>query len=259
MHFVDTHTHLTEVVFESRLESVLAHAATQGVSRFIIPTYDMASLTRARLIAKAYTGVYYAAGIHPLFINTDECKVIRQFIGDENCIAIGETGLDYIKPGTDKKRQKDGFIQQLEFAREFALPVILHCRKAHEEMLTILRDFPDIRGVFHSCSFSAEHILPFLQSQSSFYVGFSGVITRSRAKKIRQLATAVPLNKILLETDSPFIGTADHPPPTSEPADTAAIAAEVASAKKLSVAEVAEVTSRNSEDLFSLLPVYYNG
>lgn len=258
MHFVDTHTHLTEEALESRLETVLSNAVSRGVSRFIIPTYDCDSWKRAQKICEENSGIVWAVGVHPLCPNISDCKEIPSKITDKKCIAIGETGLDYVNPATDKKLQQDIFIQQLIYAREFSVPVILHCRKAHEDLLEILHDFTDVRSVLHSCSFSAEQIKPFLQLKSNMYVGFSGVITRTRAKKAKKLAAALPLNRIVLETDSPFIGTANHPPPTSEPADTADVAAAIAEARNESIATIAEATTENAENLFSLPTAGYH-
>ena len=233
------------------LDAVLARARDAGVSRMIIPGYNASSWERAAQIASKYTGIYYAAGVHPLFLPDHPNIAVLPFLENAHAIAVGEIGLDYVEEMTDKPAQQELFRRQMQIALTAKLPVILHCRRAHEDLLAICREFPDISGVLHSCSCSHEQVKPFLDL--GYYVGFSGVVTRTRAKKAKKLAEYVPLDRMLTETDSPFIGTEQHRPPTTEPAHIPEIVSALAGIKRTASEEIERITEKNAEMIFGLL------
>jgi len=247
---VDTHTHLTDDPLAAALEDVLARARGCGVTTFIVPGYDLAAVGRARALAAQHDGVYAAAGIHPLFVRNNAPAALAAELAHGGFVALGEIGLDYVDAAADRALQQRVLTQQLMLARAHDMPVILHCRQAHDDLLNILRAHAGVRGVLHSCSCSHEQVKPFLAL--GLYVSFSGVVTRANARKARKLAERVPLDRIVAETDSPFIGNIRHPAPTSEPADVSAVIAALAELRGMTCADMANLTSANARRLFGL-------
>jgi len=165
-------------------------------------------------------------------------------------IAVGEIGLDYYKSKSEKDEQIRTLKHQLSLAADYNLPVIFHCRKAYDDLLKICKDFPGIHGVIHSCSCSHEQVKPFLEL--GYYISFSGVVTRKRSLKAKKLAEAVPINKVIVETDSPFIGTNCHPTPSVEPAHIPEIIASIAEIKGETPDVIGENAENNACNLFGL-------
>ena len=247
---IDTHTHLTDEPLASALDEVLGRARAAGVERFIVPGYDPGSWIAGRALAERHADIRFAVGIHPLFPDAAAVDKLEREIARGGMVAIGETGLDYVDEKANHALQMRLFRRQLDLARTACLPVILHCRHAHDDLLDALRACHGVRGVMHSCSCSNEQVKPFLDL--GLYIGFSGVITRSGPKKVRKLAEVVLLDRIVAETDSPFIGTATHPTPQSEPADVVEVVAALAAAKGIDMAAMAQATTANARRLFGL-------
>jgi len=245
---IDTHTHLTDEPLAPALTAVLERARARGVTAFVVPSYDVGSWRAARALAQQHTGVHAAAGVHPLFVAQADLPALADDLARGGFVAIGETGLDYVAADADRSAQHRCFQAQLALAQTHGLPVILHCRQAHDDLLAMLRAAPGVRGVLHSCSCSHEQIKPFLEL--GLYVSFSGVLTRSATVKAKKLAAVVPCDRMLAETDSPYIGTATHPAPSSEPADVADVIAVLAAIKGVACAEMARITSANARALF---------
>lgn len=247
---IDTHTHLTDDPLYAVLDAVLARAAARGVRHCIVPGYNAESWQRARVLRREYAQLSMAVGLHPLFIGEKTLEQALAEIRAGGIVAVGEIGLDYVDPQADRAGQLEALHAQLRGACEAGLPVILHCRHAHHELLNVCREYAGLRAVLHSCSCSHEQVKPFLDL--GFYVGFSGAVTRATTQKVKKLAVTVPLDRIIAETDSPYIGTAEHPAPTSEPADTADVVAALAHVRGCSVEEMARITTENAARLFSL-------
>jgi TatD DNase family protein len=245
---IDTHTHLTDTPLYEKLDSVLTRARNAGVTRYVIPGYTLPSWRRAAQIAAEYEGVFFAVGVHPLFMLESAAEDIQAYVNEDPVIAVGEIGLDYVDAEGDTLSQQALFRCQMQTALDVNLPVILHCRRAHDDLLAICREFPGVSGVLHSCSCSHEQVKPFLDL--GYYVGFSGVVTRPRAKKAKKLAEYVPVDRILTETDSPFIGTQQHRPPTTEPAHIPEIVSALARIRKTTCEEIEQVTEKNAATLF---------
>jgi len=245
---IDTHTHLTDAPLAPALAAVLARARARGVTACVVPGYDIGAWRAARTLAQQHAGVYAAAGVHPLFVARADLPALADDLARGGFVAVGEIGLDYVDAGADRAAQHRCCQAQLDLARTHALPVILHCRQAHDDLLAMLRAAPGVRGVLHSCSCSHEQIKPFLDL--GLYVGFSGVLTRANTVKVKKLAAAVPPDRILAETDSPYIGTATHPAPGSAPADVADVIAVLAEIKGVACAEMDRITSANARALF---------
>jgi len=268
---IDTHTHLTDDPLNSRLPEVLEKARADGVTGFIIPGYDKDSWKNAKKLSELNRDIFFAVGLHPLFINGYTVEKLEKELDITGSIAIGEIGLDYTKITSPaavaappskgdfvdcKKESVEWYSQKMLFefqmsvARDNKLPVIIHCRKAYNDLLEILKKFPEVRGVLHSCSCSHEQIKPFLDF--GYYVGFSGVVTRKQTKKNKKLAEFVPLERILVETDSPFIGTDNYPVPAAEPFCVREVISALAEIKQMSFEEVERITTKNAKELFGI-------
>lgn len=246
---IDTHVHLNDEPLCNDLAGVLERARAAGVSAFIIPGYSPDGWRASRPIAAAHPGVHLAAGIHPMFADDASLKALDGEIAAGGLVAIGEIGLDYALQEFDKAVQMRVFMAQLDRAWEAKLPVAIHCRHAFDDLYAALREYKGLRGVLHSCSCSLEQIGAFLDL--GYYVSFSGVVTRSQARKVKKLAQGVPLERCLIETDSPYIGTEEHPPAEVEPCHLGEIARALAVLKNEALERVIEVTTRNACDLFN--------
>lgn len=247
---IDTHTHLTDEPLISKLPKVLENARIAGVTKLIIPGYDKNSWENARKLSEKFDNVFFAVGLHPMFTSDYSVEKLEKELELKNAIAIGEIGLDYTPENVDCNRQKLLFEFQMSVAEKYNLPVIIHCRKAYDDLLEILKKFPNVRGVLHSCSCSCEQIKPFLEL--GYYVSFSGVVTRKRTKKNKKLAEFVPLDRILSETDSPFIGTENFPAFSSEPFCVKEVISALAVIKKIDFEEMEKITTNNAEKLFGI-------
>ena len=271
---IDTHTHLTDEPLISKLPEVFEKAKIVGVTKFIIPGYDKNSWENARKLSVIHDDVFFAVGLHPMFISGYSVEKLEKELELKDAIAIGEIGLDYTKKTSPRPPSKGDFVDcnknsvewysqnepvplqrrlfefQLSLAKENNLPVIIHCRKAYDDLLEILKKFPNVRGVLHSCSCSREQIKPFLDL--GYYVSFSGVVTRSRTKKNKKLAEYVPLDRILSETDSPFIGTENFPAFSSEPFCVKEVISTLAEIRKIDFEEMEKITTKNARKLFGI-------
>jgi len=245
----DTHTHLIEEPLISEIDEVIKRAKENGVDKFVVPGYNPDSWCRSRELSSLYKGIYFAVGLHPMFIHEENRKILEKELAAGGVIAVGEIGLDYYNSRMERAEQICAFKYQLNLAVEYDLPVIIHCRKAYDDLLIICKEFPQIKGVIHSCSCSAEQIKPFLEL--GYYISFSGTITRNRNLKVKKLATGVPVNKILVETDSPFIGTNNHPVPSVEPAHIPEIIESIAEIKGKTSDIIAENAENNAKELFN--------
>lgn len=247
---IDTHTHVTDEPMYAALDAVLARAAARGVQHCIVPGYNAQSWQRARVVCRERRQLSMAVGLHPLFVGEQTLEQALHEIRAGGIVAVGEIGLDYVDPQASRALQHEALHAQLRAACDAGLPVILHCRHAHDDLLQACRAYPGLRAVLHSCSCSHEQVKPFLELD--FYVGFSGGVTRATTHKVKKLAGVVPLDRIVAETDSPYIGTAEHPAPTSEPADIADIVSALAGARGMSAEEMARITTENAVRFFSL-------
>lgn len=258
---IDTHCHLNFDAYESDLDEVLKRANDAGVDRIIIPAVDIASAKASLELANKHSGVYFAAGVHPnstAEFTADELGIVRELVSDNKCVAIGEIGLDYYWDKSPKGAQRSAFIAQLELAKQVELPVIIHNREASEDVMDILenwtKDLPEsLRkrpGVLHS--FSASIKIAERALDAGFYLGFTGPITFKKADELRRIASQVPLDRILVETDGPFLTPAPYRGKRNEPSYIPYIAERLASLHQLTLEQIAAHTTQNAETLFAL-------
>jgi TatD DNase family protein len=260
---IDTHCHLDFDAYDLDREDVIARAAAQGVTRIVNPATDAASGAAALALADVYPGIFVAVGIHPnstAEFTSAALDGIAQQAQHTRVVAIGEIGLDYYRDWSPKAQQRIAFEQQLELAARLELPVIIHNREASDDVLAVLtawvptlsnrlRERP---GVLHS--FSAPRAVADQALALGFYLGFTGPITYKNADDLRSVAAAVPLDRLLVETDGPFLTPHPHRGTRNEPAYVAHVAERLAALHNISNEALASATTQNAERLFGLLP-----
>ena len=251
---IDTHAHLDISPLSNQVEDALLRAKEAGVSQVITVGIDMESSERVVALAEKYHQVFAAVGIHPHDAKNASESVFGKLKGlakGQKVVAWGEVGLDYAKKYSSEKVQKRVFKLQLGCARESELPVIIHDRDAHEDVLKILKVHGrGIKGVFHCFSGDIDFLREILDM--GFYVSVTGIITFPKAEGLREVIRYVPLDSLFLETDCPFLSPAPFRGRPNEPARLLQVAEEVAKVKDISIEEVAYCTSRNARDFFNL-------
>lgn len=256
MDSIDTHCHLNEALFAATLPDVIARAKSAGVSRFVVPAYDRESLERTAQLAESYPGnIFPAYGLHPWFIeDSRDPEIVRPFLLREDAVAVGEIGLDFSSADYPAAReQMKALIQQLDMAAELNLPVLLHCRKACDPLYDILKEYQGrLQGVLHSYSCGADNLPRFMEL--GLYVSFSGSVTRSNARKYHRTAAAVPLERILLETDAPSIATESTVASAVEPRHILEVAAKIAEIRSIPLSEICRQSTENALRLFRRIP-----
>ena len=207
MRIFDTHAHYDSRKFDDDRDAVLSALPDAGVELVVDPGCDVPSSRFAAELAEQYPFVYAAAGLHPedcAGAGEEEFDAVRALCGREKVVAVGEIGLDYYwKENPPREFQQTVFRRQIELALELDLPVIVHDREAHGDCLSIVRDYPDLRGVFHCFSGSAEMAAELLKR--GWYLGFDGPVTYKNARKAEEVIAVTPLDRILLETDAPYM------------------------------------------------------
>lgn len=254
LQFIDTHCHLFWEDFTQDLPSVLDRAHAAGVGRIIIPATDFQSFERARDIAERYAGVYLAVGIHPHDAGKVEHGYInrlREYADHPRVVAIGEIGLDYYYDFCTPHAQQTVLHAQLEVAAELRLPVILHNRESDEDLLAVVREHQDrvLGGQFHCFSSSAEYARRVIDA--GFHISFTGNVTFKKSTLDAVLAH-VPDDRLLIETDAPFMAPVPYRGKRNEPAYIPLIAQRFSEARHQSLEHIAAITTRNAEQLFSL-------
>lgn len=235
---IDTHCHLTKRFWEDSTD-IIAWAKEAGVEKFVCVGTNFEDSAEAIKVANKFEGVYASVGIHPEE-TCDDWEKFEELISKPKVVAIGECGLDY-KVGLPG--QKEVFLKQIELAKKLNLPLIIHCRDAQEDMSKI--DLTANRGVFHC--FAGGINIP-----DSFYVSFAGNVTFKNAPNLREIAKTIPLEKLLLETDSPLLAPEPVRGSKNSPKNVKIIASLLSELKGVSVEELEKITSENAARLFGI-------
>jgi len=250
----DTHAHYDDESFDADRDAVLTALPEQGVGLILNPGCDVESSRKAVRYAATYPHVYAAVGIHPE--NCGGCTAgdldtIRALAQQPKTVAIGEIGLDYYwaeNPPRDFQQQV--LRQQLALARELALPVIIHDREAHADTLAIVREFPGVTGVFHCFSGSPEMARELLKM--GWYLGFDGPVTYKNARRAPEVAAVTPLDRMLIETDSPYMTPVPYRGRRNDSGYVHLVAEKLAEWKGVTPEEMARVTTENGKRLFRI-------
>ena len=250
----DTHAHYDDEAFDADREELLSSMPENGVGLIVDPGCDLDTSRRAVEIARQYPHVYAAVGWHP-----ENCApytrasldALRAWAGDPKVVAIGEIGLDYYwEQNPPREFQQEVFRDQLALAQELGLPVIVHDRDAHADSLAIVKEFPQVRGVFHCFSGSAETARELIAR--GWYLGFDGPLTYKNAKKTVEIARMAPLERILLETDSPYMAPVPVRGTRNDSRNVFHIAARLAEIRGISTDEIIAITNENGRRLFGI-------
>lgn len=248
---IDTHCHLDDARYFDDLPELLSHSFANGIEKIIIPAADPKDLPRAREIAHRYERVFYAAGVHPYEIESFDDDLLREFLQDEKCIAVGECGLDYYRlgEGADKEAQKRCFAAQLELACELKKPVIIHSREANEDTYVLLKKYAkDLCGGVLHC-FNASKLLLEL-ANDGFYFGIGGVLTFKNAKNLVAILPEIPRERLLIETDAPYLTPEPFRGKRNEPLMTHFVAQKMSELLAMPKDALTRLCLENSERLF---------
>ena len=250
----DTHAHMADRAFDEDREVLLARLPEQGIGLLMNPGCSLASSRDAVALAARYDYIYAAVGSHP-----DAADEVTPAVLDEYRMlckqnpkvrAIGEIGLDYHYEDVPRQRQQEAFRAQMGLAAELTLPVIVHEREAHEDGMRIVEEFPSVKGVFHCYSGSAE-MAKWLVSRG-WYIGFTGVLTFKNARKAVETAASIPLDRIVLETDCPYMSPEPFRGRRNDPGRLYRMAEALAQIRDLPVEKIHEITMENGKRLYRI-------
>lgn len=249
----DTHAHVFWESFDEDREAVLERARAAGVERIVIVGTDLASSRAAFELCAGREGLYPTAGVHPHDAegaSPETLVEIEALCRSDECVAVGETGMDLFKEYAPRDAQREAFRWHLELARELDKPVIVHCRDAHEETARAITEVPGVRGVMHCYTMGTAELRPYLDA--GFHVSFSGVVTYPKNDANRAAAAEVPADRLLVETDCPFLSPQGKRGKRNEPANVADILRCVAEVRGVEPEALAASTSANAAALFGL-------
>lgn len=249
----DSHVHLDDASFDADRLAVIARARAAGVTAQIVPAVTAASWTPIEALCASHADVHPAYGLHPMFLaqhHPSQLDALRRWLGEHRAVAVGEIGLDYFVDGLDRQLQQDYFLGQLQLARELELPVIVHARRALEDVTLQLRKIGGLRGVVHSFSGSEEQARQLWKL--GFHLGIGGPVTYPRAQRLRRLVASMPIEHLLLETDAPDQPDANHRGMRNEPARLPEILHCIAELRGVSPEAIASITTANTKQLFGL-------
>lgn len=253
MPLIDSHCHLDFSVFDADREHVIQRCSKLGVEHLILPAVTQQSWPPLLALCANHPQLHPALGMHPMFMHEhqpNDVGALASFIEQNQPVAVGEIGLDFFLPGHDKLAQTALFEAQVEIAQHFNLPVILHVRKAHDEVLKVLRKSSLKGGIVHAFNGSMQQAEFYMQQ--GFVFGVGGALTYPRAQKLQRLFTELPLNAIVLETDAPDMPLAGHQGERNSPEHIPQIAETLAELRDEPLATIAAITTANCMNLFKL-------
>lgn len=250
----DTHAHLDDRAFDADRETLLASLPEQGIGLVMNPGCSLASSRAADALSRKYPFIYAAVGSHPDAADEVDEQVLEEYrrMCRENpkIRAIGEIGLDYHYEDIPRSRQLEAFRAQMALARELNLPVIVHEREAHEDGMRVVEEFPEVTGVFHCYSGSGE-MARWLVSRG-WYIGFTGVLTFKNARKAVEVAQSIPMERIVLETDCPYMSPEPYRGKRNDPSRLCYMAQKLAQLRNLPLEEVEQITVENGKRLYRI-------
>ena len=251
MFWTDTHCHLNHPDLLSEWEAVVTRAQQGGVQRFVVVGYDLESSQRAVQLAEQHPSLYATVGIHPHDAaqwNPATHQQLAELCQHPRVVAIGEIGLDFYRDLSPREAQYEAFHAQMSLAQTLQLPVVIHCREAYDPLLEVLAQYPSVRGVLHCFSGTETHARRGLEL--GYWLGIGGVITFRSAESLRAIVRETPRERIVLETDAPYLAPHPYRGKRNEPAYIPLIAQQVAALWEMPLDVLAELTERNVRQLF---------
>ena len=254
---IDTHTHLDDPRYDADRDTTIERARQAGVSAFVTIGCDLATSRSAVTLADHHPDIYASIGVHPhevKHIADGWYDELRRLAQNQKVVAYGEIGLDYHYNRSAPKEQRERFREQVQLARELRLPVIIHTREAQEDTISILKEekAAEVGGVFHC--FSGDAWLAKDALDLGFYLSFSGILTFQNASMLRDIAKQTPLDRVLIETDCPYLTPVPHRGKRNEPAFVSHVAQQLAEIHpELSLDQISQATTENAKRLFTKL------
>ncbi len=260
MEFFDTHAHYNDEKFDEDREQIIQETYKSGISKFVVAGYNIESSKKAIELSNKYEFMYSICGISPNDIPQSEeklwkdieeiSKIIKQN-NNKKLVAIGEIGLDYYWEKENKELQKQAFIAQIKLANELNLPIVIHSRDASVDTIQILKDNPvNKKGIFHCCQLNQELVRQALEL--GFYISFAGPITFKNSKNAPDVVKMVPLEKILIETDSPYLSPEPNRGKRNDSRNVKYVAEKIAEIRDTSIGEIAKITYENAIRIFNI-------
>lgn len=250
----DTHAHYDDEQFDKDRDELLASMQEQNVGTIVNVSATLESCRRAIALADKYPFIYAAVGVHPDEVgelNEDTFADMKKLFVHKKVVAVGEIGLDYYWDNEPHEVQKEWFVRQLELARERSLPVLIHSRDAAADTLYIMKEYAKgLTGVIHCFSYSKEVALEYIKM--GFYIGVGGVSTFKNAKKLKEVVAAVPIEKILLETDCPYMAPEPFRGKRNQSGYLSYVAEQIAQIKGMSVEDVIRQTEANAREMYCI-------
>ena len=251
---IDSHCHLDFKIFNADRDQVIERAKQVGVNKIIIPGVMHQTWDDIKLCCESHSHLYPCYGLHPSFIDQhkkSDLQSLREYIENNNPVAIGECGLDFYLKDLDPDKQLFYFEQQLDIALEFELPVVIHARKSTEAVINAIKKRSGLRGMIHSYSGSYEQAIKLIDL--NFYLSFGGPITYEKSSRLRSVVKSLPLNSLLIETDAPDQLMSNALTRRNEPSFIIEVIKHIAHLHNTTEQEVARITSENAKKLFQLV------
>lgn len=253
--FIDTHVHLNADQYEEDIEEVIERAREAGVTKMVVVGFDRKTITRAMELVEMYSFLYAVVGWHPvdaIDCTEEDLKWIESLASHPKVVAIGEMGLDYHWDKSPKEIQQQVFRRQIQLAKKVQLPIVIHNRDATADVVRILEEenAQEVGGIMHCFGGSVETAKKCIEM--NFYISLGGPVTFKNAKAPKKVAAEIPLKKLLIETDAPYLTPHPHRGKRNEPFYVTLVAEEIARIKDISVEEVAAVTTKNALNVFKI-------
>ncbi|MGN1401626.1 MAG: TatD family hydrolase [Bacillus sp. (in: firmicutes)] len=251
----DTHAHLNAEQYTEDLEAVIDRAQAEGVSRMVVVGFDRPTITKAMQLTEQYPFIYAAVGWHPVDavdMTNEDLAWIEELAANPKVVALGEMGLDYHWDKSPKEIQKEVFRKQIALAKKVKLPIIIHNREATQDIVQILKEegAEEVGGIMHCFSGSAETAKECMKM--NFFISFGGPVTFKNARNVKEVAADIPLDRLLIETDCPYLTPHPHRGKRNEPSYVKLVAEELANLKGLSFEELADITTKNAKKVFGI-------
>lgn len=251
----DTHVHLNADQYEEDLQEVIDRAQNEKVTNMVVVGFDRKTITRAMELVEKYDFLYAAVGWHPvdaIDMTEEDLAWIEDLASHEKVVAIGEMGLDYHWDKSPKDIQKEVFRKQIQLAKKVKLPIVIHNRDATADVVQILKeeDAKEVGGIMHCFTGSLEVAKECMEM--NFYISFGGPVTFKNAKKPKEVVKEIPMEKLLIETDCPYLTPHPYRGKRNEPGYVRLVAEQIAELKELTIEEVAEKTTANAKKLFGI-------
>ncbi|MEA1960571.1 MAG: TatD family hydrolase [Bacillota bacterium] len=251
----DTHAHLQDELIQEGLEQILSRAEQAGLERIACVGFDLPSSQKAVQLARKYKQIVALVGIHPHdaeSLNEQAMEELYRLARDPQVVAIGEIGLDYYRDLSPKEAQHQAFVAQIKLAQEVGKPIAIHDRDAHQDVMDIIKKEKAGKnnGIFHCFSGSLPMAVEMMKE--GFYISFAGPVTFKNAKKAHEVAAKIPLDRILIETDCPYLTPEPYRGQVNEPAHVEQVARKLAELRNKSYEEISYLTTRNANQIYRL-------